>query len=139
MFKRELKKECVEIRENMQYFFIKSRKLTEIYTLPEDVVIKEYSLQNLPRNSFCFYENRETKVSLAIITIGKRLYIKPEFFLGSAERKLRELGLKKRQLSTPFSNGAIPYDLAWIRMYKKEYFDAEKQYMEQTDMLFGLD
>lgn len=133
--KRKLIKECFEIRDKTKYFFVKPRKLIEINKLPKDVAINEISLQNLPRNSFCFFEDFESKISIAIITIGKKLYIKPAFYYETLEERFNELGLKKRPISIPFFKGAVPYDLEWIRHYCEEYRKGEEQHQLFWEMI----
>ena len=52
----------------------------------------------------------------------------PVFFFDSCKEKLEKLGLKERQLDTPFAKGAIPYDWEWITQYQKEFLEAKDQF-----------
>ena len=126
--RKMLAKKCLRIRNGTQVFFLKTTKINEINALPEEGEAEKYSVQNLPKNAFCFVDDAETNASLAIMTIGRKLYIMPAFFFNSCKEKLEKLGLKERQFDTPFSKGAIPYDWDWITQYQKEFMEAKDQF-----------
>ncbi len=72
--RKMLAKKCLRIRNGTQVFFLKTTKINEINALPEEGEAEKYSVQNLPKNAFCFVDDAETNASLAIITIGRKLW-----------------------------------------------------------------
>ena len=72
--RKMLAKKCLRIRNGTQVFFLKTTKINEINALLEEGEAEEYSVQNLPKNASCFVDDAEANASLAIITIGRKLW-----------------------------------------------------------------
>lgn len=120
-------KECYEIRDGAKIIYLIGDNIITNSENWEKLIYKDrYKRKKLPRNSYCMYENLRSGVSIAIITIGNRLYIKPVFFKETMKEKLRELGIKPKEFETPFSGGAIPDDKDWVTSYVEEYSSSEK-------------
>ena len=136
MIKRNIKRKSLLIRKNTAYFFLGEQKINEVRELPETNTFK-FAQKILPKNSFFFYENEQTKLAIVIFTLGRRLYIRPSFFQSAIKKDLLKIGLHERKFDNPFAKGAVPYNLEWIQDYIDEYSKAEKQYNFFCEMMFG--
>ena len=133
--KTDLIETSYKICENTLIYYPKPKDGEELFTNPKEVDELNYTPKNILKNSFEEYYNEETKISLIIFSIGQKLYIRPEYsvfypyFFAKTEIQLRKMGLKPKEMNTPFSHGAIPANMNWIERYRR-HKDYAKQIYE---------
>ena len=107
---------------------------SDIYQNPEESDKILYKPKNVVHNALERYFDEKKEISLLIFSFGSQLYILPEFsfmfpnFFDSSVNKLLKLGLKERNMGTPFSKGAIPANEGWILNYRILKDRAEQLY-----------
>lgn len=125
--KFELKRLSFIIHEDTPIYYPIPKGGDKYYSDPEYGEVITYTPEGIPHNCYEVYKNEETGISIIIFSIGKSLYIKPDFW-GATERELSRAGFKRKKMNTPFSCGAIPTSIVWNEYYRSQKLIADAQF-----------
>ena len=151
MLLERLKKENVNlvktsyrIGDSIEIYYPKPVKGELLYSDPQESDITIYNTKNIPRNTFEGYCDEETGISIITFSIGRKLYLRPDFerlfpIFSGISKNLVKMGLKPGKMNTPFSNGGIPVDKEWNSRYRFLKAQAEEFSKSFEEEMFGFD